>query len=230
MPNEKLSHSIWVKISIVLVILVLLIFGGYSFVFQNETSKMSPVETQEIIPGYFTIKNSFVNFYLIEVNDGEKYIAIDAGNDALEARKELNRLGISSDDVTAVFLTHTHADHTSALALFDKATVYAGEKTKFKKISRTLADNEIVEISGILIKCIFTPGHSDDSVSYLVDDRYLFVGDTLSLNNNKVGLFNSLFNTDDEMQKEDIKRLSELSTVQYIFSAHYGFTDKAIFP
>ena len=230
MSNAISKRSLWVKISVALVILLLLVFGGYFFIFQNVTSKMSPVETQEVIPRYFAIKNNFVNFYLIEMNDGEKYFAIDAGSDALETRKELNHLGISSDSITTVFLTHTHADHTSALSLFDKATVYAGEKTKFNKVSRTLADNEIVEISGILIKCIFTPGHSDDSVSYLVDDKYLFVGDTLSLNDNKVELFVSFFNTDDEIQKADIKRLSELNTVQYIFSAHYGFTDKAIFP
>jgi len=64
------------------------------------------------------------------------------------------------------------------------------------------------------------------SIAFLVDDKYLFVGDNLSLKNGQVGLFNSLFNLCDDTQKESIKSLAQLSSTEYIFTAHYGFTDK----
>ena len=119
--------------------------------------------------------------------------------------------------------------HVGALSLFDKSTVYAGANSTYSKASKTLVDGETIDFGGASIQCIFTPGHADDSVCFLIDGKYLFTGDTLSLHDGKVGLFNSLFNQSDEVQKADIQKLFEISGIQYIFSAHYGFSSEATF-
>ena len=214
-----------------LIALLLITGAGFFIKMKYEQSKMKPLDTQEVIPGIFVVRNDFVNFFLLK--NGEKYIAIDTGEDISKTKEELNRLGILSDDVIAIFLTHNHSDHIGALSIFDKAIVYARKKIKSQNanvLNKTLADNETVEISNFQIQCIFAPGHTSDSVCYLIDGKYLFVGDTLSLQDNKVGLFNSFYNKSDDIQKADIKKLAELNSMEYIFSAHYGITDKAIFP
>ena len=78
-----------------------------------------------------------------------------------------------------------------------------------------MQDDEIIELSGRSIKCIYTPGHTSDSVCYLIDGKYLFVGDSL---------INHPNNTDNELRKLSIEKLAEINGVKYVFSAHYGFT------
>ena len=230
MKKNKSRRGLAIKIAVGFFALLLIVFGGFFLAMQNETSKMNPLDTGEVIPGIYAVNNGFVNFYLLEVNGRGNYIAIDAGSDASASKDELSRLGISSDDVIAVFLTHTHGDHVGALSLFDKADVYAGANSTYNKVSKKIADGETADLGGFSIQCIFAPGHADDSVCYLIDGKYLFSGDTLSLRDGKVGLFNSTFNKSDEVQKADIQKLSGISGIRYVFSAHYGFTDEAVFP
>lgn len=231
MPKGGIRHNMTIKI-LLSVAAVLVIAGvGFFIKMKYEQSKMQPLNTQEIIPGIFVIKNDFVNFFLIK--DGDKYIAIDAGLNSSKAQEELQSIGVSNDDVVAVFLTHTHSDHTGALSLFDNAVVYVGKDGipgNFKVAYEALSDGENVDVLNTSIQCISTPGHTNGSVCYLIDGKYLFVGDTLSLQNNKVGLFNSFYNRSDEVQATSIQKLAALSDIQYVFSAHYGFTDNAIFP
>ena len=53
-----------------------------------------------------------------------------------------------------------------------------GEKTKAKCVSEVVKDNEILKIGNISLKAMYTPGHTDDSYSYLTEDK-IFTGDTL---------------------------------------------------
>ena len=227
---KRSKRRIVIIIIISLAALLLIASGAYLIVFKIATSKMNPSETGELIPGFLAVNTGYVSFYLIKADGNKKYIAIDAGMGASKAREGLQHLGISADDITAVLLTHAHADHTGALSLFDKAVVYAGGNTESGKVSKKLKDGETTVISGIQVQCIYTPGHTNDSVCYLINNSYLFSGDTLSLQDNQVGMFISLFNKSDETQAADIKRLAALSGVKYVFSAHHGYTDRAVFP
>jgi len=230
MTKGKKRFSLATKIVCGIVALLVIFVAAYFARMQYETSKMSPLDTGELIPGIIAIRDSFANFYLLEINGQGQYIAIDAGRGASKTRNELNRLEISSDNIVAVLLTHTHMDHKGGLSVFDKAAVYGGENAKSRNISKALAEGELIVIAGVIVQCISTPGHSDDSVCYLIDGKYLFTGDTLSLQTDEVNLHNSLFNKSDEQQQADIKKLAALSGVQYVFTAHYGYTDNAIFP
>ena len=173
-----------------------------------------PQLTGRAIPGIYAILNSrpYVNFYLLPV--GESYMAVDAGVDSAQTAKELQRVGISANDVTAVFITHSHYDHIGALDLFNNATVYTGNSTLPNTHHQIMQDGEIIELSGRSIKCIYTPGHTSDSVCYLIDGKYLFVGDSL---------INHPNNTDNELRKLSIEKLLELEGIEYVFSGHYGF-------
>ena len=230
MAKEKFKKvtkfGIVIRISAAFLALFVIMLGGRIAYELNSTNAL---ETQEIIQGIKTVKSGWTNIYLLETDGG--YIAIDAGqNDSSETKEEFNKLGVSSDDVIAVFLTHAHDDHIAALDLFDGKPVYGSENTIFDKVTVKMRDGEIAEIGGFSIQSIFTQGHCADSVCYLINGRYLFTGDTFSLKNDKVDLVSILVNESNKVQKADIKRLSEINSVEYYFTAHFGFTNKPVFP
>ncbi|MFX0202011.1 MAG: MBL fold metallo-hydrolase [Candidatus Hodarchaeota archaeon] len=235
---NKLMKSVLMIIGVVLGLLVLA-GVAYILVFQSETNKMTPLESQEIIEDVYVIQDSFVNMFLIKRDN--HYIAFDAGNDADHIRQELDKLNIKEEEVAAVFLTHTDADHTAALSLFGNATIYIskaeeqmidGRTPRFLFVHNTfeyepelVEDGQIIDVSGLNVQGILTPGHTPGATVYLVDDKYLFVGDSMSLQDGKVDLFNDFFNMDSETQRASLKKLADLSGVEYIFTAHYGVTD-----
>jgi len=188
--------------------------------------------TGQIMPGLYGIRNDrngmpFVNFFIMQA--GEKYIAFDAGSDSVQTQQALQRLGISADDVIAVFITHSDWDHVSSLNLFGNAIVYSYD-TEFRYanmsafaesvferpdvIHHAVADGEIIEIYGRSIMSIHTPGHTSDSVSFLVDGRYLFVGDLL--------INPQLARYDEELQRFYVEKVFEIESVRYVFSGHFG--------
>src|SRR4029078_6854572 len=77
--------------------------------------------------------------------------------------------------------THLHADHITGLgALRDKTHVLTlmGEQTKADVVSMRLSDGDRLAIEGLALDVIYTPGHTDDSYSFILPDR-VFTGDTL---------------------------------------------------
>jgi sulfur dioxygenase len=77
--------------------------------------------------------------------------------------------------------THLHADHITGLgALRDKThcITVMGEQTKADVVSMRLVDGEKLTIEGLALDVLYTPGHTDDSYSFVMADR-VFTGDTL---------------------------------------------------
>ena len=77
--------------------------------------------------------------------------------------------------------THLHADHITGLgALRDRTqcVTVMGESTKADVVSMRVAEGDCIEIEGLGLDVLFTPGHTDDSYSFLWGDR-VFTGDTL---------------------------------------------------
>jgi glyoxylase-like metal-dependent hydrolase (beta-lactamase superfamily II) len=200
---------------------------------------MNHLETQEIIKDIYAIKTKDANFFV--VNHGEGYIAIDAGCGKSIAKDELRKLNIEPEKITSVLLTHTDFDHIAALGLFKNATIYISKqevqmidgttsrlyifKNKLKYDYKVIENNEELYFGKIKVKSILTPGHTNGSMSFVLDDKYLFVGDNLSLNNSQIELFNSFFNMNDSIQKESIEKLAQIKNIEFIFTAHYGFID-----
>ena len=80
--------------------------------------------------------------------------------------------------------THIHADHVTGASKLKKATNCAtimGEHTPSEAVEIKVKDNEIIKIDNLEIKSIYTPGHTSDSYSFLLEN-YLFSGDALLIN------------------------------------------------
>ncbi len=101
--------------------------------------------------------------------------------------------------------THLHADHITGLgALRDRThcITVMGENTKADVVSMRVAEGDQIEIEGLRLDVLFTPGHTDDSYSFLHGDR-IFTGDTLLIrgtgrtdfqNGDPRAQYNSIFN------------------------------------
>ena len=222
----------------VLGILVVL-SGGVLVKLYLETRQMNSLETGKIVTRVYAVQDSYVNLFLVKTNN--TYIAFDAGNDKSFVQQELEKLHIDPKRIAAVFLTHSDVDHIAAIRLFPNAAIYLskaeeqmvnGQTRRFLFMKNHLAppyelveDNQVIIISGLKIKGILTPGHTPGSMCFLVNDTYLFAGDTMGIKNGEVTRFNDLFNMDSHRQEQSLAKLAGLSGVKYIFTAHYGFSD-----
>ena len=77
--------------------------------------------------------------------------------------------------------THLHADHITATGSLQKKTscqIAMGSRTKAKQVNLSLEDKEEIKIGDLKLQALYTPGHTDDSYSFLLDDK-IFTGDTL---------------------------------------------------
>ena len=116
--------------------------------------------------------------------------------------------------------THLHADHVTGLGELRDRTqciTIMGEQSKADVVSMRVADGDKVMIEGLSLDVMYTPGHTDDSYSYLMGDR-VFTGDTLLIrgtgrtdfqNGSARSQYDSIFN-----------RLLKLPEETMVFPAH----------
>jgi glyoxylase-like metal-dependent hydrolase (beta-lactamase superfamily II) len=98
-----------------------------------------------------------------------------------------------------------------------------------KKPYTLLKDGDIVQAGETRIEALATPGHTPGSMSYLVNDSILFVGDTLALKGGKVRPSSRLhlrdmMTMDIATQTESVKKLAQLKNISLMITAHTGFT------
>ena len=120
--------------------------------------------------------------YIISSGKGREALIIDPVIEKTdEYLKYLENLELK---LVKVIDTHIHADHITGLNELNKRTKCTrimGEKSKSEVIDLKIKDNEKLNIENIELKAIYTPGHTDCSYSYLMNDR-VFTGDTLLIN------------------------------------------------
>ena len=116
--------------------------------------------------------------------------------------------------------THLHADHITGLgALRDRThcITVMGEQSSVDVVSMRLADGDKLKIEGVAMDVMYTPGHTDDSYSFLMQDR-VFTGDTLLIRGTGRTDFQ---NGDPRMQYESLfGRLLKLPEETMVFPAH----------
>jgi len=127
-------------------------------------------------------KTSSTFTYLIASAKGREALIIDPVLDNInEYIGLLNELDLR---LVKVIDTHIHADHiTGASKLKDQTncTTIMGEQTPANAVDLEVKDEEIIKLDQIEIKALYTPGHTSDSFSFLING-YLFSGDTLLIN------------------------------------------------
>jgi sulfur dioxygenase len=148
-------------------------------------------------------KNSSTYTYLIASAKGREALIIDPVLENIEQYiKLLNELDLK---LVKVIDTHIHADHITAASKLKNATnctTIMGEHTPSDTVEIKVKDDEVIYVDKLEIKVIYTPGHTKDSYSFLMND-YLFSGDTLLINGtgrtdfqggNSKDSYNSIFN------------------------------------
>ena len=156
--------------------------------------------------------------YLISSGKGREALIIDPvlekSDQYIQLLKQLEL------KLVKVIDTHIHADHISGLSdLRDKTKCITlmGEHAPADVVSMTVKDNETINIENIELISLYTPGHTDDSYSFLMKDR-IFTGDTLLIkgtgrtdfqNGNPYDQYNSLF-----------ERILKLPEDTFIYPAH----------
>jgi glyoxylase-like metal-dependent hydrolase (beta-lactamase superfamily II) len=120
--------------------------------------------------------------YLIASAKGREAVIIDPVIENVESYiKSLNELDLK---LVKVIDTHIHADHVTGASKLKRATncsTLMGEHTPADAVEIKVKDDEIIKIDQIEIKAMYTPGHTSDSYSFLMNN-YLFSGDTLLIN------------------------------------------------
>ena len=156
--------------------------------------------------------------YLIASAKGREALIIDPVienvNQYIQLLKELDL------NLVKVIDTHIHADHvTGASKLKDitKCTTIMGDHTPANTVEIKVKDDEYINLDNLKIRAMYTPGHTSDSYSFLMDN-YLFSGDTLLINGtgrtdfqngDSKDAYNSIFN-----------KLLKLPDETFLYPAH----------
>ena len=141
--------------------------------------------------------------YIIASAKGREAVIIDPVLENVE--DYINILKELDLKLVKVIDTHIHADHVtgaSKLKQVTNCTTIMGEHTPADTVEIKVKDDEIINIDNLKIRSMYTPGHTSDSYSFLLDN-YLFTGDTLLINGtgrtdfqngSSKDAYNSLFN------------------------------------
>ena len=156
--------------------------------------------------------------YLISSGKGREALIIDPViENVTEYISLLKELDLK---LVKVIDTHIHADHvTGASKLKDitKCSTIMGAHTPAESVEIKVKDDEYIDVDNLKIRAMYTPGHTSDSYSFLMN-KYLFSGDTLLINGtgrtdfqngNAKDAYNSIFN-----------KLLKLPEETFLYPAH----------
>ncbi len=183
-------------------------------------------------------------------------IMIDAGYNYERLGEKMGWLGLSPHEVRDIFITHQDTDHIGAVeadspGLFKYATLYIGESEnryltgevrrrvlygmyKLPQVTINnkkilLADGQVTDIDGIKIESMLVPGHTFGHMVYLIDDRYLFTGDTIWFGADGGYSFISALAEDNRLAVKSLAaletRLKERGIKPLFITGHTGWTD-----
>ncbi len=165
-----------------------------------------PLNTGRIDEHVICVREFVANIFFY--TKGDTTIMIDAGYNYERLAEKMEWLNINPHEIEHILITHQDTDHVGAVerdgcGLFNHATLYIGEtenkyltKEVRRKVYRGLyklppvvidnkkvlvKDGEVFYIGDIKIECIEVPGHTWGNMVYLIDDKYLFTGDTIWL-------------------------------------------------
>jgi len=156
--------------------------------------------------------------YIISSGKGREALIIDPVIEHTEEYiKILEKLDLK---LVKVIDTHIHADHITGLNELNKrtnCTRIMGENSKSEVIDLRIKDNETIKVENIELKAIYTPGHTDCSYSYLMNDR-VFTGDTLLINGTGRTDFQS--GSSEDAYDSLFKKLLKLPENTLVYPAH----------
>ena len=183
-------------------------------------------------------------------------IMIDAGYNYARLREKMGWLDIDPSSIQHILITHQDTDHVGALEpdserLFKNATVYIGEienryltgearrrvihglyklpMVQMENRKVLLKDGETLCIGGVKIECLLVPGHTWGHMVYLIDDEYLFTGDTIWFGADGGYSFIATLAEDNRLAVRSLEKLEQELRARdrklRIITGHTGWTD-----
>lgn len=213
-----------------------------------------PLNTGWIDERVATVREWVANVYFYKKNG--KTIMIDAGYNYERLEEKMGWLDISPSSIEEILLTHLDTDHVGAVekdseGIFKSAKLYIGEteskyltgelrrrvlfklyklpKVDIENEIELLQDGDIFYIGDIKVEAILVPGHTLGHLVYLIDDVYLFTGDTIWFGSDGGYSFLNSLAEDNALSIRSLERLEKLLKERglspKIISGHTGWTD-----
>lgn len=133
-------------------------------------------------------------------------------------KKRVQELGLN---LRYLLETHVHADHITGNGLlqdvFPQAQVAVSEKANVKFPHLSLKDGSVVKVGDIEIQTFYTPGHTSESITFLVDGNRLLTGDTLFIGSCGRTDFQA---GDSKLMYQSLKRLAALPPDTLVYPGH----------
>ena len=213
-----------------------------------------PLNTGRIDERVACVREWIANIFFYTKNGTT--VMIDAGYNYERLAEKMRWLDIDPASIRHILITHQDTDHVGALErdsglLFKDAAVYLSDiedrymtgevrrkvfhgliklplvKTDNKKV--LLTDGQILDIDGIRIECILVPGHTWGHMVYLIDDEYLFTGDTIWFGADGGYSFISTLAEDNRLSVRSLEKLEENLFARNrpikVITGHTGWTD-----
>lgn len=213
-----------------------------------------PLNTGWIDERVATVREWVANVYFYKKNG--KTIMIDAGYNYERLEEKMGWLDISPSSIEEILLTHLDTDHVGAVekdseGIFKSAKLYIGEteskyltgelrrrvlfklyklpKVDIENEIELLQDGDVFYIGDIKVEVILVPGHTLGHLVYLIDDAYLFTGDTIWFGSDGGYSFLNSLAEDNALSIRSLERLEKLLKERglspKIISGHTGWTD-----
>ena len=228
-----------------------------SFMFKGKEI-FKPLNTGFIDDRVSCIREYVANIYFYTKDNHT--IMIDAGYNYDRLAEKMQWLNINPKQIKEILVTHQDTDHVGAIEkgsdeLFSDATIYIGkveneylEGHKHRKVFWGLTtlpqvvidnqkvlieDGQVFYIGNIKVEAILVPGHTWGHLVYLIDDSYLFTGDTIWFGADGGYAFLNTLAEDRKLQCQSLQRLKEILEKRNlqlkIITGHTGWTDDFAF-
>lgn len=213
-----------------------------------------PLNTGRIDERVSCVREFIANIFFYTKNGVT--IMIDAGYNYDRLKEKMGWLDLNPADIRHILITHQDTDHVGAVetdsdGLFRHATLYIGEEENkyltgerrrrvihgFYKLPMVHSDNrkellrdgQVFSIGDIKIECFLVPGHTWGHMVYLIDDAYLFTGDTIWFGPDGGRSFINMLAEDNRVAIQSLAALEEKLRTRglhpRIITGHTGWTD-----
>lgn len=204
------------------------------------------------------IREYVANIYFY--TKGKTTVMIDAGYNYERLEEKMGWLDMTPSDIRHILITHQDTDHVGAVEedsgqLFQNARLYIGKienqyltGERRRKVfggceklpqviihnQKTLLDDgDVFWIDNIKIECFLVPGHTWGHLVYLIDDSYLFTGDTLWLGADGGKSFLNVLAENNRLSRKSLEtlrqKLIDRNLHPVIITGHTGWTDDMAF-
>lgn len=213
-----------------------------------------PLNTGRIDEHVACVREWIANIFFYTKNGTT--VMIDAGYNYDRLKEKMTWLDINPSTIRHILITHQDTDHVGAVetdsdGLFQNATLYLSEienkyltgevrrkvifglykvpmvKSENKRF--LLQDGQLLDINGIKVECILCPGHTWGHMVYLIDDEYLFTGDTIWFGADGGYSFINSLAEDNELAKRSLaeleQKLKDRGLTPKVITGHTGWTD-----